>query len=135
MREKEMQYKEYQLEPTSLPLREMTASAVLRLNLSNHVWDVIIVFAYAPKQTSMIGEDIDAQLLDYAETPLEMLTRPAGPLVEVGGTRSRSANAHFRFKAKQDKPAYLHATYRNEELRFKIVWSTLLLGISLSTLL
>ena len=120
MKEKHTQYNEYQVEPMSASLGEITVTPVLRFDVSHNVWDVIIVFAYAPKEISMSGEDVDAQLLDLADTPLEMLARPAGPLVEVGGTLTRSANAHFRFQGRQVEPACLCVTYRNEELRFRI---------------
>jgi len=121
MREKPAQYKEYQIEPISAALGETTVSAVLRLNLPENVWEVIVVFSYAPRQISMLGENVSAQLLDHAGASLEMLAHPAGPLVEVGGIQSRSANARFRFQAKQEEPAFLRVIYRGEQVGFKIV--------------
>ena len=118
-----MQAKAFATEPFSLPIGEVTVSAVLSLDQSHNIWDVIVVLARTPGEDFIKGEEVDAQLLDRRNKALKVLERPSEPLVEAGGSLSVSANARFRFQGSKAVPAHLVVTYQDQTVRFRVVQS------------
>jgi hypothetical protein len=114
----------FSLDPFSIPIDDVTVSGTLQQNILNNCWDVTIVISRAPNQRQMNGVEIEAQLLDVHGRPFTLLERPAGPLVEAGGSLGVSANALFRFLDSKTIPAKLVVTYRGKTVNFDVVSRT-----------
>jgi|DewCreStandDraft_5_1066085.scaffolds.fasta_scaffold00317_22 hypothetical protein len=112
---------EYILEPSSLPLSNVSISALLQLERATNQWVVTVVITRAAGQPPIQARDVDAQLLDSQGGPLPVLERPSGPLVEAGDSLGMSANALFRFADTAAVPAELIVTYEGQPVRFRIV--------------
>jgi hypothetical protein len=110
----------WKTEPSSLPLRDVSVSAVLARDRDRGRWDVTVVLSRAPDQERVQGNEVQAQLLDEHGVPFKTLERPSGPLVEAGGSLGMSANAPFCFAATEAAPAGLTVTYRGQTVRFRV---------------
>ncbi|MBV9778566.1 MAG: hypothetical protein JOY62_01220 [Acidobacteriaceae bacterium] len=86
-----------------------------------HECEVTVVFSRADNLAPLEAHDVEAQLLDARGTPLQLLERPSGNLVEFGGTLGNSVNALFRFQSSGGAPSEALVSYRGESVRFQIV--------------
>jgi hypothetical protein len=111
----------FAVEPFSLPVDQVTVSAVISLDRSNNRWNVTVVLTRVPSEIPIQGNEVDAELLDDKDVALKLLERPSGALVEAGGSLGTSSNALFRFENSNVIPTQLVITYRNRTVRFRVV--------------
>ncbi len=100
------------VEPKTISIAGMSVSAKVSPDRDGNRWNVTVVFSRAADLPPLDGRDVEAQLLDDKGSPLELLERPSGVLVEFGGSLGNSANAEFRFRRPDVIPAKLLVTYR-----------------------
>jgi hypothetical protein len=109
------------VEPRSITLGEVSVNAVIRSESSPQRWQVIVVLSRAPNLPAVQGDEVEAQLFDACGTPLRLVERPQGDLVEVGSSLGTSVNAGFRFQDSGTTLARLLVHYQGNTARFRVV--------------
>jgi len=109
------------VQPFSLPVQDVSLSALVQMDQSKNNWDLTVVISRAPDQEPIQGSEVEAQLLTQDGVPLTGIERPLGALVEAGGSLSSSANAVFRFQNLGIMPNQLLVTYKNQTVQFQVL--------------
>jgi hypothetical protein len=112
------------LEPSSIPVGDVSVSAELGRDRPAERWGVTVVISRAPDQQPIRGSEIGAHLVTEDGTSLPLLDHPTGPLVEAGGSLGMSVNAVFGFRDSGTLPTQLHVTYRGETAVFNVITAT-----------